>query len=126
MGGQSVIKELRDFIFRGNVIDLAVAVIIGEAFIAIVNSFVADILTPLLGLLGVPDFSTWTITVGSAELRIGLFLNAVISFLLIAVSVFFLLVKPASRLRAKPEEPAGPTEVDLLTEIRDERRQRPA
>src|SRR5262245_41130344 len=91
MGGQSVIKELRDFIFRGNVIDLAVAVIIGAAFIAIVNSFVADILTPLLGLLGVPDFSTWTITVGSAELRIGLFLNAVIAFLLIAISVFFLL-----------------------------------
>jgi large conductance mechanosensitive channel len=122
-----VIKELRDFLFRGNVIDLAVAVVLGAAFGAIVNSFVADILTPLLGLLGVPDFTTWTITVGSATMRIGLFLNAVISFLLIGVSVFFLIVKPANALKARSEEaPAGPTEVELLAEIRDELRSRPA
>jgi large conductance mechanosensitive channel len=126
-GGYTVIKELRDFLFRGNVIDLAVAVIIAAAFTAVVSSLVADILTPLLGLLGIPDFSTWTIQVGDAEMRIGLFLNAVISFLLVGAAVFFLIVKPASRLRPKVEEaPAGPTEVDLLTEIRDELRQRPA
>jgi large conductance mechanosensitive channel len=122
-----VIKELRDFLFRGNVIDLAVAVIIAAAFVAVINSLVADILTPLLGLLGVPDFSTLTLQVGSATMNVGLFLNAVISFLLVGVAVFFLIVKPADRLRAKPDEaPAGPTEVDLLTEIRDELRGRPA
>jgi len=122
-----VIKELRDFLFRGNVIDLAVAVVIAAAFTAVINSFVADILTPLLGLLGVPDFSSLTLQVGSATMNYGLFLNALISFVLVAVAVFFLVVKPANRLRAKPDEaPAGPTEIDLLTEIRDELRRRPA
>ena len=87
----------------------------------------ADILTPLLGLLGVPDFSTWTIPVGTATMRVGLFLNTLISFVLVAVAMFFLIVKPADRMRAKPDEaPAGPTEVELLTEIRDELRGRPA
>ena len=122
-----MIQELRDFLFRGNVIDLAVAVVIGAAFGAVITSFVADILTPLLGLVGVPDFSTLTIGIGSATIRIGVFLNTLISFLLIGASVFFLVIKPVNRLKATPEEaPEGPTEVDLLTEIRDELRQRPA
>ena len=59
-----MIKEFRDFLFRGNIIDLAVAVVLGAAFGAIITSLVADIMTPLLGLLGIPDFSTWVITVG--------------------------------------------------------------
>ena len=122
-----MIQELRDFLFRGNVIDLAVAVVVGGAFAAITVSLVEDILTPLLGLLGVPDFSTWSITVGDAEMRIGSFLNTLISFLLIGVAIFFLVVKPLQALEARraaeeSEEDEGPSEVDLLTEIRDELR----
>lgn len=126
-----MVREFRDFLFRGNVIDLAVAVVLGAAFGAIVTSLVADILTPLLGILGIPDFSTWTITVGEAEMRIGAFLNTLISFVVIAAAIFFLVVKPMQRLMAArgeslAEQAAGPTEVELLTEIRDELRRRPA
>src|ERR687896_344905 len=123
-----MIGEFRDFLFRGNIIDLAVAVVIGAAFGAIVTSLVADIITPLLGLLGIPDFSTWTITVGSAQMRVGAFLNTLISFVLIALAIFVLVVKPMQRMAAMrgtslAEEATGPTEVELLTEIRDELRQ---
>ena len=133
-GWCDVIGEFRDFLFRGNIIDLAVAVVLGAAFGAIVASLVADIITPLLGILGIPDFSTWVIQVGSgdppAELRIGVFLNTLISFVLIALAIFVFIVKPMQRmaeLRGKSlaEEAAGPTEVELLTEIRDELRSRP-
>jgi large conductance mechanosensitive channel len=117
-----MINEFREFLFRGNVVDLAVAVVIGAAFGVIVTSLVEDILTPLLGIVGIPDFSTWVIDVGDAEMRIGAFLNALISFVLIAAAIFFLVVKPMQRLTAAKEEEAGPSEVDLLTEIRDELR----
>lgn len=118
-----MIKEFRDFIFRGNIVDLAVAVVIGAAFGAIVTSLVTDIITPLLGIFGIPDFSTWVIQVGDAEMRIGAFLNTLISFVTIAAAIFFLVIKPMNRLMPKKEEaPAGPSEVDLLTEIRDELR----
>jgi large conductance mechanosensitive channel len=119
-----MIKEFRDFLFRGNIVDLAVAVVIGAAFGAIVTSLVEDILTPLLGLFGVPDFSTWVIQVGEAEMRIGLFLNTLISFVMIAAAIFFVVVKPMQRINATmarkvEEEATGPTEIELLTEIRD-------
>jgi len=122
-----MIQEFRDFLFRGNVIDLAVAVVIGGAFAAITVSLVEDILTPLLGLLGIPDFSTWVIELGDAEMRVGAFLNTLISFLLIGAAIFFLVVKPVNHInavRAEEEEAEeeGPSEVDLLTEIRDELR----
>jgi large conductance mechanosensitive channel len=122
-----MIREFRDFLFRGNIIDLAVAVVIGAAFGTIVTSLVEDILTPLLGLVGVPDFSTWVFGVGEAEMRIGEFLNALISFVLIAAAIFIVVVKPMQRMEAMRAEragdvPASPTEVELLTEIRDELR----
>jgi large conductance mechanosensitive channel len=120
-----MIQEFREFLFRGNVIDLAVAVVLGAAFGAIVTSLVTDIITPLLGLLGIPDFSTWVIQVGDAEMRIGVFLNTLISFVTIAAAIFFIVVKPAQRFSArfaKESEIAGPSEVELLTEIRDELR----
>ena len=122
-----MIKEFREFLLRGNLVDLAVAVVIGAAFGAIITSFVADILTPLLGLIGIPDFTTWVIEVGDAQMRIGLFLNALISFVLSAAAIFFVVVKPmqamaAARAQDEAEEEAGPSEVDLLTEIRDELR----
>jgi large conductance mechanosensitive channel len=106
-----VIKEFRDFLLRGNVVDLAVAVVIGGAFGAVVTAFVGDILTPLLGLLGVPDFSTLGITVGSAVIAYGHFLNILISFILIAAAIFFFVIKPLNALekRRQQGEEATPT-----------------
>lgn len=116
-----MVKEFRDFLLRGNVVDLAVAVVIGAAFAAIVDSFVADIVTPLLGIFGVPDFSTWTISIGDALMKPGVFLNTVISFILIGAVIFFLVVKPMNALnarRAKEDEAAAePTEAELLGDI---------
>ena len=89
-----MLKEFREFLFRGNVIDLAVALVIGTAFGVVIKSFVENVLTPLLGLLGIPDMSTWSINVGSATLTYGLFLQAVIYFILVAAALFFFLIKP--------------------------------
>lgn len=94
-----MLSGFRDFIMRGTIIDLAVALVIGLAFAALLTSFVADILTPLLGLLGVPDFSTLTVSVGSAEIRYGAFLNALITFLLVAAVIYFFVVKPMERMK---------------------------
>lgn len=100
-----MMKEFRDFLLRGNVVDLAVAVVIGAAFGAVVTSFVANILTPLLGLIGVPDFSKLTIvTSGGAVIAYGLFLNALISFILIAAAIFFFVIKPMNALEARRQK----------------------
>jgi large conductance mechanosensitive channel len=103
-----MLKEFRDFVLRGNVVDLAVAVVIGAAFGAIVTAFVADFLTPLIAALGgQPDFSALTFTINGSVFRYGHFLNQLISFLLIAAAVFFFVVKPLNALmaRMKPERP---------------------
>ena len=118
-----MLKEFRDFINRGNVIDLAVAVILGAAFTAIVNSLVNDIIMPIIGaLLGGIDFTTLAITVGDAQITYGNFIQAVINFLLIAF-VVFLIIRSINRInRKKVEAPAPPepsVEEKLLTEIRD-------
>lgn len=94
-------REFRDFLMRGNVIDLAVAVVIGAAFGAVITSFTADVLTPLLGLVGVPDFSTLSFTAGEATVSYGLFLNALVSFILIAGAIFFFVVKPMNAMAAR-------------------------
>jgi large conductance mechanosensitive channel len=97
-----MVKEFRDFLLRGNVVDLAVAVVIGAAFGAVVLSFTTDILTPLLGLLGVPDFSTLNyVTPGGAVIAYGKFLNALIAFLLVALAIFFFVIKPLNALEAR-------------------------
>jgi large conductance mechanosensitive channel len=98
-------KEFRDFILRGNVIDLAVGIVIGAAFGGLVTSFVGDILTPLLGLLSVRDFSTLSFAAGSATVSYGLFLNALISFLLVAAAIFFFVVKPVNAMNARMKKP---------------------
>ena len=94
-------KDFRAFILRGNVVDLAVGLVIGAAFAAVITSFVADILTPLLGLLGVPDFREAAVQVGEAQVRYGLFLNALIAFLLVALAIFVFVVKPVNRMMAR-------------------------
>jgi len=107
-----MLKEFRDFILRGNVIDLAVGIVIGAAFGATVTSFVTNVLTPLLGLLHVPDFSTLSFTAGTSEVPYGLFLNQLITFILIAAAIFFFVVKPVNamtaRLRKPGDEPEQP------------------
>lgn len=117
-----MLKEFRDFAMRGNVIDLAVAVIIGVAFGAIVNSIVNDLLMPLLGIIiGGIDFTSLAVTVGSAKLTYGNFIQAVINFLAIAF-VLFLIIRSVNRFKAKPAPPAPPApsaEEKLLAEIRD-------
>lgn len=122
-----MLKEFRDFIARGNVLDLAVGIIIGTAFTAIVSSLVEDLINPLIGLVvGGIDFSAVSFGLGDAQFKIGSFINAVIKFLIVAW-VVFLIVKAVNRLKAigqKPAEPApeapkGPTQEELLTEIRD-------
>jgi large conductance mechanosensitive channel len=113
-----MIKEFREFIARGNVIDLAVGIIIGGAFTAIVGSLVKDIITPILGIfLGGIDFSGIVITVGSAQIMVGLFINAVISFLIIAFVVFMLVRTINNMTKKKVEEapatPPAPTTEEL-------------
>ena len=96
-----MISGFREFIMRGNVIELAVAVVIGAAFGAVINSFLADVLTPLLGLVGVPDFKDAVLTVGKAEVRYGHFLNALLAFLLVALAIYLFVVSPMNALEAR-------------------------
>lgn len=121
--GIGLVKEFRDFIMRGNVVDLAVAVVIGAAFGALVTAFVENLLTPLIAaIFGEPDFSQLTFTINGSVFKYGVFINAVISFLLIALAVYFVIVKPYNHYRSRKavEEPAEPAEeVLLLREIRD-------
>jgi large conductance mechanosensitive channel len=126
-----MIKDFKAFLLRGNVIDLAVAVVIGAAFGAVVASFVTGILTPILGLLGDRSFDQYVITLkesdeGNIQLLWGSVLTAIINFAFIAGAIFFLVVKPAqsvARRRAAGEPiedtPAPSDEAVLLTEIRD-------
>jgi len=102
-------EEFRDFVMKGNVIDLAVAVVIGVAFNAVVTAFVADIITPLIGIAGHFDFSSWVYTVNSSTFMIGLFVNALISFLTIAVVIFFFIIKPVSKMKERSEAKKKPT-----------------
>jgi large conductance mechanosensitive channel len=120
-----VYKEFREFITRGNVIDLAVAVIIGLAFIAIINAIVSGLITPLIGMIGGNDFSDLDFTINGSTFEYGEVINAIIQFLLIAAAVFFFIVKPINMLnerRRRGEEPEPEElsdEAALLMEIRD-------
>jgi large conductance mechanosensitive channel len=112
-----MIKDLKDFLLRGNVVDLAVAVIIGVAFGAVITSFTDDVLMQIVGAIGgEPDFSALTLEIGDGVIRYGSFLNAVISFLIIGTVLFF-VVKAYEKI--VPKKDAAAKEVDLLTEIRD-------
>jgi large conductance mechanosensitive channel len=119
-----MLKEFRDFAMRGNVIDLAVAFVIGVAFVAIVTSLVNDIIMPLVGLiLGGLDFSGLSITVGAAAIAYGKFIQAIVNFVIVAF-VLFLMVRGINRLNKKkeaapPPPPEPSAEEKLLTEIRD-------
>src|SRR5687767_14146352 len=96
-----MIKGFRDFILRGNVVDLAVAVVIGAAFGAVIASFVTNVLTPIISIPGSADFASLDFVVSDSVIRYGLFLNDLISFLMIAAAVYFFVVKPVMALMAR-------------------------
>lgn len=107
----SLHNEFKNFITKGNVIDLAVAVVIGVAFNAVITALVADIITPLIGIPGHVNFSAYTVAVNGSVFMVGAFVNAIISFITIALVVFFLIVKPVSKIneRAAKKEQKAPT-----------------
>lgn len=107
-----MLKEFKQFLLRGNVVDLAVGVVIGAAFGTVVSAIVADILTPFIGAIAkVPDFGGLMFTLNGSKFMYGHFINAVISFLLVASAIFFFVVKPMNVLiaRSRKEPPADPT-----------------
>ena len=136
----AMLKEFRDFIAKGNVLDLAVGIVIGAAFTAIVGSFVKDILTPVFGIFGKANFENMFLVLkdgttagpyatpdaaqkaGALTMTYGNFLNAIINFLIVAFAIF-LVVKAANKMKKKQEAAPAPSEpseeVKLLTEIRD-------
>lgn len=128
---QRLIKEFKEFFFAGNVIDLAVAVIMGGLFLQIVQALVNFILMPIIGILfGKPNFDdVMVLTINGSEIRIGAFLTVLVTVLLTAVAVFFFIVKPYNlyrerRARNLQVAPQAPTEIQLLAEIRDAIRDR--
>jgi large conductance mechanosensitive channel len=121
-----MIKEFREFLMRGNVVDLAVAVVLGAAFGAVVTSLVNDVLMQIIAILfGEPNFAGLTLTINDSEIRYGAFMNAVITFVTVAAAIFFFVIKPVNALMARrkagqePEPEAVPEDVVLLGEIRD-------
>lgn len=107
------VKGFRDFISRGNVVDLAVAVVIGTAFTAVVTAFVADIITPLIAAIGgKPNFSNLYFTVNKSEFKYGSFINAVITFVILAAVVYYLVVAPMAKITARFTKAAAITTRD--------------
>ena len=134
-----MLNEFKKFALKGNMVDLAIGIVIGTAFSTIVKSLVDDIITPVVsGILRLPDFSNWFIVLknpttehftsveaakqaGASVLGLGLFINALLAFIIVAF-VLFLVVKGMNKMKKKEEEkaaPSGPTEIELLTQIRD-------
>ena len=119
-----MLKEFKEFIAKGNLVDLAAAVILGLAFNAVVQSLVQGVFTPLIGaIFGRPDLTGLSFRIGEGTIQLGFFLDALISFLITAF-VLFLVIKAYNRTFPKKEEESGPTEIELLTQIRDELRLR--
>jgi large conductance mechanosensitive channel len=114
---RGLVDEFKTFILRGNVQDLAVAIVIGVAFAAIITSLVENIITPIIGALDrQPDFSALTFTINNSESRYGAFINSLISFLIIALVIFFLIIKPVNALLAKVVPPAAEAEPAICPE----------
>jgi large conductance mechanosensitive channel len=109
---QGMLKDFKKFILRGNMLDLAVAIVIGVAFTAVITALVRDLITPLIAAIaGKPDFSSLTFTIHRSTFRYGDFLNYLLSFVIVATAVFFLVVLPVNKLveRARQKEPEDPT-----------------
>ena len=118
-----MLQEFKDFAMKGNIVDLAVAVVIGAAFGKIVSALVANLITPLVGILmGGINFAEMSWTYGEAVFGYGAFLQSMLDFVIVAL-VLFMVIKAMNKMEkeeeAAPEEPAGPTQEELLSEIRD-------
>ena len=97
-----MLKEFKDFLFRGNLLDLAVAVVIGAAFTGVVNALVKDIITPFIAaIIGKPNFDSLTFTINHSQFNYCSFFNAVLSFVLVAAVIFFLVIKPVNHMMSK-------------------------
>ena len=126
-----MIKGFREFLMRGNVVDLAVAVVVGGAFAKVINALVLGFINPIVAaIFGKPDLtSVGNFTIGKGEFHIGLILTELLSFFFVALAIYFFVVVPMNKLNerrarnAEVVEP-GPTEIELLTEIRDSLRTR--
>ncbi|RMH69578.1 MAG: large conductance mechanosensitive channel protein MscL [Actinomyces sp.] len=122
-----MLQEFKDFINRGNVIDLAVAVVLGAAFTPVVNAVVDGVLMQIVAaIFGEPDFSSLTFDLGDAAIAYGLVITTIVNFLFVALAMFF-VVKAYNSLKSEApveEAPAGPSELDVLVEIRDALRTR--
>lgn len=120
-----MLDDFKRFLFRGNVVDLAVAVVIGTAFTAIVTAITTGLITPIVGMIVARDFTEMTFTINDSVFRYGIVIDAVIRFASIAAVVFFVVVKPLAAMAERrqrgevTEEDAPPTEAELLAEIRD-------
>ncbi|MEV8181318.1 large conductance mechanosensitive channel protein MscL [Specibacter sp. NPDC078692] len=124
-----MLKGFRDFIMKGNVVDLAVAVVIGAAFGAVVNSLVENILMPLIAaIFGSADFDSFALlTISGVDIKFGVFLTVLVNFIIVAAAIYFMVVVPMNHIIArrnaklgiKDEEPAVDPQIELLTEIRD-------
>ena len=108
------LRDFREFIMRGNVVDMAVGIVIGAAFGAVVAALVKDLITPLIGIFGHFDFSSWYFTINGSKFLIGDFLNALVAFIIIAAVVFFLIVRPVNTLTNLYKKPEPE-----ITELRD-------
>jgi large conductance mechanosensitive channel len=118
-----VLQDFKKFLLRGNVVDLAIAVVIGTAFGAVVASLVKDLFTPLFGIIGEKDFSDLTFTVRGSVFRYGSFVNALMAFLMVAAAVYFFVIVPMNaliartRTEAKPADPTTKKCTECLSEI---------
>jgi large conductance mechanosensitive channel len=116
-----MLKGFKEFVLRGNILDLAVAFVIGVAFAAVINSLVKDIIMPIIAaIVGKPDFSGLTFTVNNSVFFYGSFINAVVAFLLVAAAIYFIIVVPMNKLaerRAKGADPTTKTCPECLSEI---------
>lgn len=126
-----MIQEFKEFVAKGNVVMLAVGFIMGVAFQGVVNSLVENVIMPIVAIpFGQPNFDQLTITVNDSVIMWGAFVTAAVVFLLTALAVFLFIVKPynayVDRFGKTEDEEAGPTELELLTEIRDALRSRPS
>ncbi|MEJ7715749.1 MAG: large conductance mechanosensitive channel protein MscL [Thermoleophilaceae bacterium] len=122
-----MLQEFKDFLLRGNLIELAVAFVLGTAFATVVKSLVDNLITPVIALIGgKPDFSGLSLKISDTDFRYGQFLTDLISFAIIAAVIFFVVVKPVNalleRVRRGEEQPQVEPEILLLEEIRDELR----
>ncbi|MDJ0318738.1 large conductance mechanosensitive channel protein MscL [Arthrobacter antibioticus] len=131
-----MLKGFRDFIMKGNVVDLAVAVVIGAAFGAVVNSLVENILMPLIAaLFGAADFDSFgLVSLNGVDIKFGVFLTVLVNFLIVAAAIYFMVVLPMNHMIArrnaklgiKDEEPTVEPQIELLTEIRDALKAQPS